>query len=164
MKVDVTSWADQLEVFKAAEQKYGKIDHVFANAGIGSSTSLLEEDVDDNGNLLPPKLNTINVNLVGVMYTVKLGIHYLKKNSNGGSIVMAASAAGFSRFPSADYSRQRQSLSSYMLICSKQRPSTPSLACCMLSSHSFTPNFPSASMPSPHLGQTQLFYHPNSRL
>ncbi|RMZ71893.1 short-chain dehydrogenase reductase sdr [Pyrenophora seminiperda CCB06] len=104
MKVDVTSWDDQLKMFKAAEHKYGKVDHVYANAGIGTSTSLLEEDVDSEGNLLPPKLNTMNVNLVGVMYTVKLGIHYLKKNPDGGSIVLAASAASFAIFPAADYS------------------------------------------------------------
>ncbi|KAI4666957.1 uncharacterized protein J4E88_010378 [Alternaria novae-zelandiae] len=103
LKADVTSWKEQLDIFKAAEQKYGKIDHAFANAGIGKSTSFLEEDVDENGDLLPPKMNTINVNLVGVMYTVKLAIHYLKKNPNGGSIVMTASGSSFARLPAEDY-------------------------------------------------------------
>jgi NAD(P)-dependent dehydrogenase (short-subunit alcohol dehydrogenase family) len=110
LKADVTSWNEQLSVFKAAEEKYGKIDHAFANAGIGRSTSFLEEDVDENGNLLPPKLNTINVNLIGVMYTVKLAIYYLKKNPNGGSIVMTGSASGFMRIPAEDYSASHQAL------------------------------------------------------
>jgi NAD(P)-dependent dehydrogenase (short-subunit alcohol dehydrogenase family) len=100
----VTSWTEQIELFKAAEKEYGKIDHVFANAGIAPTISLLEEDVDENGNLLPPRLDTLDVNLTGCMYTVKLGIFYLKKNSHGGSIVMTASASSFQRFPATDYS------------------------------------------------------------
>lgn len=100
----MTSWQEQIELFKAAEEEYGKIDHVFANAGIGPTISLLEDDVDENGDLLPPKLNTLDVNLTGCLYTVKLGIHVLKKNPNGGSIVMTASASSFSRFPATDYS------------------------------------------------------------
>jgi NAD(P)-dependent dehydrogenase (short-subunit alcohol dehydrogenase family) len=104
-KADVTSWKQQVDVFKAAEKQYGRIDHVFANAGITPTTSLFEEDVDDNGDLLPPDLNTLNVNLIGCMYTVKLGIFYIKKNPNRGSIVMTASVASFTRFPATDYSK-----------------------------------------------------------
>jgi NAD(P)-dependent dehydrogenase (short-subunit alcohol dehydrogenase family) len=104
LKADVTSWKEQLDVFKAAEQKYGKIDHIFANAGIGKTMSLLDDGVDENGDLLPPTLNTININLIGVLYTVKLAIHYLKKNPNGGSIVMTASGSSFAKLPAEDYS------------------------------------------------------------
>ncbi|KAK1907812.1 hypothetical protein P3342_006141 [Pyrenophora teres f. teres] len=103
MKVDVTSWDNQLALFKAVEQKYKKIDRVVANAGVGIGVALLEDDVDDNANLLPPKLDTFNVNLVGVMYSVKLGLHYLKKNPGGGSIIMTSSAASFTPVPSPDY-------------------------------------------------------------
>ncbi|EDU47838.1 Short-chain dehydrogenase/reductase SDR [Pyrenophora tritici-repentis] len=110
LKVDVTSWDSQLALFKAALQKYGKIDHVFANAGINTVASLLEDDVDGNGNLLPPKLSTVNVNLVGVMYTVKLGLYYLKKNPGDGSIVMTSSAAGFYRLPSPDYNATKHAV------------------------------------------------------
>ncbi|KAB2109096.1 hypothetical protein AG0111_0g2557 [Alternaria gaisen] len=106
MKVDVTSWTDQVAMFKAAKEKYGRLDHVFANAGIGSSFSLLEDDVDTQGDLLPPKLDTINVNLIGCIFTVKLGIYHLGKNPRGGSIVMTGSASSISRFPKTDYSIQ----------------------------------------------------------
>lgn len=51
LKVNVTSWADQLALFKTAEKEYGKIDHVFANAGIRPTVSLLEDDVDENGDV-----------------------------------------------------------------------------------------------------------------
>jgi NAD(P)-dependent dehydrogenase (short-subunit alcohol dehydrogenase family) len=104
LKVDVTSWTEQVALFKAASTHYGCIDHVFANAGIGRTFTLLEDDLDENGDLLPPRLNTMNVNLLGCMYTVKLAIHYLRKNPRGGSIVMTASGSSFTRFPATDYS------------------------------------------------------------
>ncbi|KAF2265986.1 NAD(P)-binding protein [Lojkania enalia] len=107
LETDVTSWSGQVALFKAAKDKYGVIHHVFANAGISSGTALLGKDVDDNGNLLPPDLKVINVNLIGLMYTVKLGIHYIKQNPKGGSIVMAASASSFTRFAPSDYTTSK---------------------------------------------------------
>jgi NAD(P)-dependent dehydrogenase (short-subunit alcohol dehydrogenase family) len=77
---------------------------VFANAGIAPTISLLEDDVDSNGDLLPPNLKTIDVNLHGCLYTVKLGIHHIRKNPTGGSIVITASGSSFTRFPATDYS------------------------------------------------------------
>jgi NAD(P)-dependent dehydrogenase (short-subunit alcohol dehydrogenase family) len=90
--------------FKAAENQYGRIDHVFANAGVSMTTTFLEDDVDENGDLLPPNLKTMNVNLIGCLYTVKLGIHHLRKDSRDSSIVVTASGSSFTRFPTPDYS------------------------------------------------------------
>lgn len=78
---------------------------MFANAGITATTSLLEDEVDSNGDLLPPNLKTIEVNLLGCLYTVKLGIHHIRKNPSGGSIVITASASSLMRFPTTDYSK-----------------------------------------------------------
>ncbi|KAG9199572.1 hypothetical protein G6514_008334 [Epicoccum nigrum] len=96
--------------FKAAEEQYGKIDHVFANAGIAPTTSLLEDDLDEDGNLAPPNLKTLDVNLTGCLYTVKLGIHYLRKNPTGGSIVITASVSSFMRFPPVDYTTSKHAV------------------------------------------------------
>jgi len=38
MKVDVTSWKEQSDMFKAAQEKYGVIHHAFANAGQSNPT------------------------------------------------------------------------------------------------------------------------------
>ncbi|KAH7128526.1 hypothetical protein B0J11DRAFT_603834 [Dendryphion nanum] len=103
LKVNVTSWKDQLDLFKAAKEKYGIIHHAFANAGITTKTNLLEEDKDENGDLLPPNLITLDVNLTGVIYTVKLAIHYIRQHAEGGSIVMTGSGSSFSRFSATDY-------------------------------------------------------------
>jgi hypothetical protein len=55
--------------------------------------SLLEEDVDENGDLLPPRSKTLDINLTGVIYSVKLAIYYIKQNPQGGSIVMTGSGS-----------------------------------------------------------------------
>jgi NAD(P)-dependent dehydrogenase (short-subunit alcohol dehydrogenase family) len=34
MKSDVTSWEEQLALFQAGFEKYGRIDYVIANAGM----------------------------------------------------------------------------------------------------------------------------------
>ncbi|KAF2849771.1 NAD(P)-binding protein [Plenodomus tracheiphilus IPT5] len=82
---NVTSWLSQVALFRAAEKRYGHIDHVFANAGSRPSCSLLEEDLDENSDLQTPDPATYDVNLVGVMYAVKVGLWYLNKNPRSGS-------------------------------------------------------------------------------
>ncbi|KAH9870926.1 hypothetical protein J1614_006498 [Plenodomus biglobosus] len=124
LKVDVTSWADQVALFKAAAATYGHIDHVFANAGIKPSFSLLEEDVDENGDLQPPSLATYNVNIVGVTYTMKLGLYYLKRNPRGGSLVLTASASSFSKFPTTDYTASKHAVLGLLRGLHPQLPPT----------------------------------------
>ncbi|KAJ4355162.1 hypothetical protein N0V95_003184 [Ascochyta clinopodiicola] len=109
-RVDVTDWKQQVELFKAAQKQYGKIDHVFANAGIAQQVSLLEDDIDANGDLLPPDLKTIDVNLLGCLYTVKLAIHHLRTNPTGGSIVITASGSSFTRFPVTVYTTTKHAV------------------------------------------------------
>ncbi|KAF2659552.1 NAD(P)-binding protein [Lophiostoma macrostomum CBS 122681] len=103
MKVDVTSWDQQLAMFKAAVRAYGAVHHVFGNAGITMSNTLLEDTVDEHGDPVPPSLKTIDVNVIGILYTVKLGTHYIRQSGEGGSIVLTASESSFSRFQATDY-------------------------------------------------------------
>ncbi|KAF2732194.1 NAD(P)-binding protein [Polyplosphaeria fusca] len=107
LKTDVSSWAQQVALFKAAKQKYGHINHVFANAGIAPKTTLLEDEVNENGDLLPPILTTININLIGVLYTVKLAVYHIKQSPTGGSIVMTGSGSSFARFSPTDYTTSK---------------------------------------------------------
>ncbi|KNG89163.1 putative short chain dehydrogenase/reductase, partial [Aspergillus nomiae NRRL 13137] len=105
---DVSSWESQAAVFEKIYAEQGRIDIVFANAGITEKGSLLPAKQD--GNEAPPKPNlaTLNINLVGVIYTVHLAIHYMYKNatsdpsaSSNGLIVCTASNAGLYPFPMA---------------------------------------------------------------
>ncbi|KAL4794377.1 hypothetical protein BDV19DRAFT_364919 [Aspergillus venezuelensis] len=101
-QVDVSSWESQAAVFERVIAEQGRVDVVFANAGITEKGSLLPEK---DGKLTKPELATVNVNFLGVLYSVKLALHYIAKNEavNGskGSVICTASNAGLYPFPMA---------------------------------------------------------------
>ncbi|KAJ5889595.1 hypothetical protein N7504_010405 [Penicillium tannophilum] len=103
---DVSSWESQAAVFEKIFTERGRIDIVFANAGITEKGSLLPQGDAENGPV-KPDLATLNVNLVGVIYSVQLAIHYMSKNPSGngqgskGLICCTASNAGLYPFPMA---------------------------------------------------------------
>jgi NAD(P)-dependent dehydrogenase (short-subunit alcohol dehydrogenase family) len=95
-KCDVSKWADLVELFAYAKKEFGSIDMVSANAGISELPENTFSDLlDEDGNLVEPKYKTIHVNLIGALNTVKLCIHYMRKQANGGSIVVTSSMAGY---------------------------------------------------------------------
>ncbi|KAI0380469.1 NAD(P)-binding protein [Hypomontagnella monticulosa] len=103
---DVTSWDSQASAFKEVYDHIGSVDVVMANAGISeqgaSSLTLVDEEEPSQ-----PRLRTLDVNLTGVIYTVKLATHYIKKNTpdpvtgSRGCIICTASNAGLYPFPVA---------------------------------------------------------------
>lgn len=103
LKTNVTAWADLSALFKLAKSKHSKIDHVFANAGISGRTTYLDERLDENGDLLEPNHLVYDINLKGVVNTVALAIHHMRRQDSGGSIVLTASASSFQRFRVVDY-------------------------------------------------------------
>ncbi|KAI0121268.1 hypothetical protein BJ170DRAFT_644282 [Xylariales sp. AK1849] len=96
-KTDVSSWPDLLALFEEGWEKFGSIDVVVANAGINEAGSLLEDAYDtETGKLEPPMLQTINVNLAGVIYSTKLALHYFTKQPGKRfQLVFTGSAASF---------------------------------------------------------------------
>ncbi|KAK5087849.1 hypothetical protein LTR05_002064 [Lithohypha guttulata] len=103
VKTDVTKWTDQLAMFKTAisSSPSGRIDIVIANAGISAADSIfannLELDEPEE-----PRLNVIDVNLTGVLYTVKLALFYFRKQNaarKGGdldqNLILQGSLAGY---------------------------------------------------------------------
>ncbi|KAJ5732483.1 hypothetical protein N7493_003964 [Penicillium malachiteum] len=108
---DVSSWESQAEVFEKIFDQQGRIDIVFANAGITEHGSLLPpKDGDLSTGPSKPSLATVNVNLVGAIYSVQLAIHYMARNklatsedsaSSNGLIICTASNAGLYPLPIA---------------------------------------------------------------
>jgi NAD(P)-dependent dehydrogenase (short-subunit alcohol dehydrogenase family) len=86
LSLDVTSWESQVSFFREASKlsPHGGIDCVVANAGIsgGPESVAFEEPPDYTTTPNPPKpsLQTIQVNLIGVLYTTTLAISYLSRN------------------------------------------------------------------------------------
>ncbi|KAJ5980540.1 short chain dehydrogenase/reductase [Penicillium waksmanii] len=101
---DVSSWESQAAVFEKIYNQQGRIDIVFANAGINERGSLLPSN-SESGGPIKPELTTLNVNLIGCIYSVQLGAHYISKNeingSSRGMIMCTASNAGLYPFPMA---------------------------------------------------------------
>lgn len=103
VQTDVNSWIDLVKLFKAARKKHGRIDHVFANAGIGPRAELLNLDLDEHGDPKQPNNITLETNLQSVVNTTTLAVHYLKSQSEGGSIVLTGSSTGLHPVRAVDY-------------------------------------------------------------
>ena len=102
-QANVTKWTDLMALFKIAYEKHGQINHVYPNAGISNKANYLEDKFDDQGELLEPDHLVFDINLKAVINTAYLGIHYIKKNPNGGSIALIGSTSSFQQFRVVDY-------------------------------------------------------------
>lgn len=94
---NVTDWDSLAALFAYAKSTFGQIDIVHANAGVNDIgdpffTPLVE---GSDGRLEEPNTKTIDINIKGTLNTVALGMHHLQKNTNGGSIIITASMAGY---------------------------------------------------------------------
>jgi len=82
IQCDVRDWDQQKALFELAKAKSPNksVDIVCANAGISRSSgdSLWVLD-DPNGEPIKPKLNIVDVNMIGTMYTFKLAVHYFRQ-------------------------------------------------------------------------------------
>jgi NAD(P)-dependent dehydrogenase (short-subunit alcohol dehydrogenase family) len=92
-----------VSLFKDTRAKYGRIDVVFANAGVTRLDSYVDAKLDAEGEVLEPSHRTIEINLKACINTVVLAVHYMKGQENGGSIIVTASASSYQRFIASDY-------------------------------------------------------------
>jgi NAD(P)-dependent dehydrogenase (short-subunit alcohol dehydrogenase family) len=92
-EADVSDAARMRETMEAIAARWGRIDVVFANAGINGVWAPLDE-------LEPNEWDhTISVNLTGTFLTVKYALPYLKRR--GGSVVVTSSVNGTRIFSNA---------------------------------------------------------------
>ncbi len=86
---DVSHLADLDRLYATVKQQHGRIDIVFANAGIGEFASLgeISEAHFDN---------TFNVNVKGLLFTVQKALPLLQ---DGGSIILTASTTSIKGAP-----------------------------------------------------------------
>ena len=83
---DITNAAEMEQVYEKLTGEHGRLDIVFANAGINGVSAPIED-------LKPEEWReTIDNNLTGTFLTVKYAVPYLKKQ--GGAIVITASING----------------------------------------------------------------------
>ncbi|MCP6761380.1 MAG: SDR family oxidoreductase [Fischerella sp. CENA71] len=83
---DISNPEQMQQATQAIIDKWGRLDIVFANAGINGVWASIEELTPEDWN------KTINVNLTGTFLTVKYAVPYLKKQ--GGSVIITSSVNG----------------------------------------------------------------------
>jgi len=85
--VDVSVSADVQRMIATAEERFGKLDVLFNNAGFGGPRMPITEQTEETYD------SVLAVNLKGVFLGMKFGISAMLR-SGGGSVVNTASAAG----------------------------------------------------------------------
>jgi NAD(P)-dependent dehydrogenase (short-subunit alcohol dehydrogenase family) len=86
-RTDVTSGADVHRLVATAVERYGKLDIIFNNAGIGMPGSILDRTEGDFDRV-------DSVNLKGVFLGCKYVLPHLLANPDGGAIVNMSSNGG----------------------------------------------------------------------
>lgn len=86
---NVTQYESQEEAVKQIVEKWGQLDVLIANAGVGHFESITDLSIDQ-------WKDTIDTNLTGVFYSVKAGLEPIKKSK--GYIITIASLAGANFF------------------------------------------------------------------
>ena len=83
---DISSPEEMASAVRKLTDEYGRLDVVFANAGVNGVWAPLED-------LTPEEWQqTVDINLNGTFYTVKYAVPHLKKQ--GGSVIITASVNG----------------------------------------------------------------------
>ncbi len=80
VKADVSNEEEVKNLFEQAVEQYGKVDVIFANAGINIEANVDELDSKDWQKI-------IDINLNGVFYCDKYAVQQFKKQGTGGAIV-----------------------------------------------------------------------------
>ncbi|EEP81933.1 predicted protein [Uncinocarpus reesii 1704] len=106
MRVNVTDYEAQLDLFDAAFKKHGRIDMAIYCAGITDVRGWLDaEDLNlESVRKVPkPLANVIDVNLTGCLYFCRIALAYLREDStthnSPKSLTFISSVAGFKETP-----------------------------------------------------------------
>lgn len=89
IEADVKNYQSQQEAINLVLEKWGQIDVLVANAGVGNFASIEELSVEDWH-------ETIDTNLTGVFYSIKASLDAIKKTK--GYIITISSLAGTNFF------------------------------------------------------------------
>ena len=90
VKTDVACEADVVSMFDHAVERFGRLDIVFNNAGVGGAIGPLTETAAEDWDY------TFDVLAKGVFFGIKHAVPILRTQGDGGSIINTASIAGLS--------------------------------------------------------------------
>ena len=102
VQIDVSKYADNIKLFRTALEKYGKIDHAVACAGIVERGKWFDAELTIKSVEKPESTQTLEINFLGSAYFTRIAVVYLKHGRKEGedrSITLISSAAGFRDSP-----------------------------------------------------------------
>lgn len=100
---DVTDYEDQQRMVAATLDRFGRLDAVFANAGTGG------EPGGFSGAPVESWRKMVDINILGVAYTLRASLDHLKKAR--GHLVITGSIAGRRTLPGSMYSATKWAVS-----------------------------------------------------
>ncbi|XXX78505.1 SDR family oxidoreductase [Sorangium sp. So ce134] len=111
---DVGAEGPWAEIEEAIDRRFGRVDHVVANAGIAHGAPLAETSFEDWRRVL-------SVNLDGVFLTLRTGLRLLKKAGEGGTAVVVSSVAAVKAEPGiAAYAASKAGAAQLVRVAAKE--------------------------------------------
>jgi len=95
-RCDVASFEDQEALVAASLERFGRLDAVFANAGVGAARGFLRESVEHWRTM-------VETNVLGVALTIRAALPHLR-DAGAGHFVLTGSVAGRRALPGSLYS------------------------------------------------------------
>jgi NADP-dependent 3-hydroxy acid dehydrogenase YdfG len=95
-RCDVTDWDDQKAFVAAALERFGRLDAVFANAGVRAKRGFLEGSVEQWRTM-------VDTNVLGVALTIRAALPHFRSRGRG-HFLLAGSVAGRRALPGSLYS------------------------------------------------------------
>jgi len=122
-QTDVTNWTSLSNLFSRTFELYGRIDIVFANAGIREKGDMFLDQYDDEGRLKEPSYEVLDINLRAVLNTTKLATHYFAKQSPvGGKLIITGSFAAYFGEPIPVYTAAKHGTLGFVRSISSTAP------------------------------------------
>ena len=102
LRCDVTEWDDQQALVRAALDRFGGLDVIFANAGFGAKRGFLEESPEFWREM-------VDTNVYGCALTIRAALpHFREKNA--GHFLITSSVAGRLNLPGSLYSATKHAV------------------------------------------------------
>ncbi len=127
LEADVASEASVRSAIEQAVLRWGRLDVVFANAGINGTWTPIEHLTEEDWD------STININLKGTFLTLKHAIPHLKRQG-GGSVIFTSSVNGnriFSNIGASAYSTSKAGQTALMQMAKMAGYTQQSFEACL---------------------------------
>lgn len=100
VQCNAADYRDNVTLFKTAYQKFGRIDHSIANAGLVEHPGWFEVGMSLDDVEKKPSTAVMDVNLTGVLYFARVACAYMSQGeTRDRSLTLLSSVAGFEESP-----------------------------------------------------------------